>query len=88
MVELQPVDAVEVTMVVDNFVDILLAGADGVRRFPLAYDQFDQDQLVAEHGFSALVTVFSGPSSPPTATSTTTAAWRAWPPGPVAACPC
>ena len=60
MVELQPVDAVEVPMVVDNFVDILLAGADGVRRFPLAYDQFDQDQLVAEHGFSALVTVFSG----------------------------
>jgi hypothetical protein len=37
MVELQPVDAVEVTLVVDNFVDILLAGADGVRRLPLAY---------------------------------------------------
>jgi hypothetical protein len=35
MVELQPVDAVEVTLVVDNFVDILLAGAEGVRRFPL-----------------------------------------------------
>jgi 7,8-dihydropterin-6-yl-methyl-4-(beta-D-ribofuranosyl)aminobenzene 5'-phosphate synthase len=60
MVELQPVDAVEVTLVVDNFVDILLAGADGVRRLPLAYDHFDHDQLVAEHGFSALVTVFSG----------------------------
>ena len=59
MVELQPVDAVEVTLVVDNFVDILLAGAEGVRRLPLAYDHFDQDQLVAEHGFSALVTVFS-----------------------------
>ena len=29
MVELQPVDAVEVTLVVDNFVDILLAGAEG-----------------------------------------------------------
>jgi 7,8-dihydropterin-6-yl-methyl-4-(beta-D-ribofuranosyl)aminobenzene 5'-phosphate synthase len=54
MVELQPVDAVEVTLVVDNFVDILLAGADGVCPLPLAYDQFDQDQLVAEHGFSAL----------------------------------
>ena len=60
MVELQPVDAVEITLVVDNFVDILLAGADGVRRFPLAYDQFDHDQLVAEHGFSALVTVEAG----------------------------
>ena len=50
MVELQPVDAVEVTLVVDNFVDILLAGAEGVRRLPLAYDHFDQDQLVARTG--------------------------------------
>jgi 7,8-dihydropterin-6-yl-methyl-4-(beta-D-ribofuranosyl)aminobenzene 5'-phosphate synthase len=57
MVKLEPVDAVEVTLVVDNFVDIFLAGAEGVRRFPLAYDTFDQGQLVAEHGFSALVTV-------------------------------
>jgi 7,8-dihydropterin-6-yl-methyl-4-(beta-D-ribofuranosyl)aminobenzene 5'-phosphate synthase len=60
MVELEPVDAVEVTLVVDNFVDIFLAGAEGVRRFPLAYDFFDHQQLVAEHGFSALVTVESG----------------------------
>jgi 7,8-dihydropterin-6-yl-methyl-4-(beta-D-ribofuranosyl)aminobenzene 5'-phosphate synthase len=60
MVELEPVDAVEVTLVVDNFVDIFLAGAEGVQRFPLAYDFFDHQQLVAEHGFSALVTVESG----------------------------
>ncbi|HEV2921672.1 MAG TPA: hypothetical protein VG673_20900 [Actinomycetota bacterium] len=85
MVELQPVDAVEITLVVDNFVDILLAGAEGVRRFPLAYDAFDADQLVAEHGFSALVTVEAGGA----ARSCTTAAWRAWPPAPgAAACPC
>jgi 7,8-dihydropterin-6-yl-methyl-4-(beta-D-ribofuranosyl)aminobenzene 5'-phosphate synthase len=60
MVELEPVDAVEVTLVVDNFVDIFLAGAEGVQRFPVAYDFFDHQQLVAEHGFSALVTVESG----------------------------
>jgi 7,8-dihydropterin-6-yl-methyl-4-(beta-D-ribofuranosyl)aminobenzene 5'-phosphate synthase len=60
MVELTPVDAVEITLVVDNFVDILLAGAEGVRRFPLAYDFADHDQLMAEHGFSALVTVEAG----------------------------
>jgi 7,8-dihydropterin-6-yl-methyl-4-(beta-D-ribofuranosyl)aminobenzene 5'-phosphate synthase len=59
-VELAPVDAVEVTLVVDNFVDIFLSGAAGVRRFPLAYDWSDGDQLVAEHGFSALVTVEAG----------------------------
>jgi hypothetical protein len=35
-------------------------GAEGIRRFPLAYDAFDGDQLVAEHGFSALVTIESG----------------------------
>jgi 7,8-dihydropterin-6-yl-methyl-4-(beta-D-ribofuranosyl)aminobenzene 5'-phosphate synthase len=62
MVALEPVDAVEVTLVVDNFVDILMAGAEGVRRFPLAYDFSDHQQLVAEHGFSALVTVVSGGS--------------------------
>ena len=60
MVELEPVDAVEVTLAVDNFVDILMAGGEGVRRFPLAYDFLDRRQLVAEHGFSALVTVESG----------------------------
>jgi 7,8-dihydropterin-6-yl-methyl-4-(beta-D-ribofuranosyl)aminobenzene 5'-phosphate synthase len=59
MVRLEPVDAVEVTLVVDNFVDIFLASAEGARRLPLAYDLYDHQQLVAEHGFSALVTVKS-----------------------------
>lgn len=56
-VELEQVDAVEVTIVMDNFVDLLMGGAEEVRRFPLAYDWSDRDSLVAEHGFSALVTV-------------------------------
>ncbi|HZD68579.1 MAG TPA: hypothetical protein VFA45_06585 [Actinomycetes bacterium] len=60
MPPLKPVDAVEVTLVVDNFVDVLMAGSEEVRRFPLAYDWSDGDQLVAEHGFSALVTVEAG----------------------------
>jgi hypothetical protein len=47
MIGLQPVDAVEVTLVVDSYVGILAAGADGVRRFPLAFDFFDHEQLVA-----------------------------------------
>ena len=54
---LRAVDAVEVTIVVDNFVDLLMAGSDEARRFPLAYDWADRDSFVAEHGFSALVTV-------------------------------
>jgi len=53
---LEPVDRAEVTIVVDNFVDLLMAGAEGVRRY-LATDWGDRDQLIAEHGFSALVIV-------------------------------
>ena len=71
MVELEPVDAVEVTLVVDNYVDILAAGAEGVRRFPLAYDFSDGEQLVAEHGFSAMS---RSPPAAAAARSCTTAA--------------
>lgn len=56
---LQPVDRVDVTIVIDNFVDVLMAGAEGVRRH-LAQDFSDHKQLIAEHGFSALITVHSG----------------------------
>jgi 7,8-dihydropterin-6-yl-methyl-4-(beta-D-ribofuranosyl)aminobenzene 5'-phosphate synthase len=57
-IRLEPVDRAEVTIVVDNFVDLLMAGSDDVRRY-LASDFGDRDQLIAEHGFSALVTVES-----------------------------
>src|SRR5438309_9223681 len=55
---LEPVDRAEVTIVVDNFVDLLMAGTDGVRRY-LVSDFGGRDQLIAEHGFSALITVES-----------------------------
>jgi len=55
-IRLEPVDRVEVTIVVDNFVDLLMAGSDGVRRYA-ATDFGDRAQLIAEHGFSALVTI-------------------------------
>ena len=45
MVGLQPVDAVEVTLVVDDVVDILVAGGEGARRFPLAHDVADHERL-------------------------------------------
>src|SRR6201993_5525847 len=56
VIGLEPVDRAEVTIVVDNFVDVLMAGSEGVRRY-LATDWGDCDQLIAEHGFSALITV-------------------------------
>ncbi len=56
-VALQPVDVVDVTIVVDNFTDILLASTDIVRRAPLVWDWYRGDKLIAEHGFSLLLTV-------------------------------
>jgi 7,8-dihydropterin-6-yl-methyl-4-(beta-D-ribofuranosyl)aminobenzene 5'-phosphate synthase len=55
-VQLRPVSRAEITIVVDNFVDVLMAGSDGVHRYN-ATDWGSRDQLVAEHGFSALITV-------------------------------
>jgi 7,8-dihydropterin-6-yl-methyl-4-(beta-D-ribofuranosyl)aminobenzene 5'-phosphate synthase len=57
-IRLEPVDRAEVTIVVDNFVDVLMAGSEGVRRY-VAADWGDREQLIAEHGFSALITVES-----------------------------
>ena len=53
---LAPVDRVEVTVVIDNFLDVLMAGEEGVVRYR-ARDFGAAEQLVAEHGFSALVNV-------------------------------
>ena len=55
--KLKPVDAVEVTIILDTFVDILMANLDGVQRFKLAYDWSERENLVAEHGFSILITL-------------------------------
>jgi 7,8-dihydropterin-6-yl-methyl-4-(beta-D-ribofuranosyl)aminobenzene 5'-phosphate synthase len=55
-IRLELVDRVEVTIIVDNFVDLLMAGSDDVHRH-IATDFSDRDQLIAEHGFSALITV-------------------------------
>jgi 7,8-dihydropterin-6-yl-methyl-4-(beta-D-ribofuranosyl)aminobenzene 5'-phosphate synthase len=56
---LVPVDRVEVTVVIDNFLDVLMAGEEGVGRYQ-ARDFGAGEQLVAEHGFSALVSVERG----------------------------
>jgi len=58
LVPLRPVDHAEVTIVMDNFVDVLMAGSEDVHRY-VASDLSDREQLVAEHGFSALLTVES-----------------------------
>jgi 7,8-dihydropterin-6-yl-methyl-4-(beta-D-ribofuranosyl)aminobenzene 5'-phosphate synthase len=56
---LRPVDAAEVTILVDNFVDVLLGGTEVAHRLRIDYGLWEQDreQLVAEHGLSLLLTV-------------------------------
>ncbi|PJF24348.1 MAG: MBL fold metallo-hydrolase, partial [Phototrophicales bacterium] len=44
-VELQPVDAVEVTILIDNVMDALLPGAPNVQRAPLRWESFEQAPL-------------------------------------------
>jgi 7,8-dihydropterin-6-yl-methyl-4-(beta-D-ribofuranosyl)aminobenzene 5'-phosphate synthase len=66
-VPLEPVERVSVTTLVDNSVDVLAAGSDGVVRPPIGswavrpssvfVDRAVIDGPVAEHGFSALVEV-------------------------------
>jgi 7,8-dihydropterin-6-yl-methyl-4-(beta-D-ribofuranosyl)aminobenzene 5'-phosphate synthase len=57
---LPEVDEVKVTLAMDNSIDILMAGSDVARRFPLRKDLFGQRQPMAEHGFSAMIQVRRG----------------------------
>lgn len=56
-VNLLPIDSADVTIAVDNFVDTLLPSTEIAHRPPLAWDQFEREQLRAEHGYSLLLTV-------------------------------
>lgn len=56
-VMLQPVDAADVTIVVDTSIDILVPSTDQAQRPPLAWDWSEGEQLRAEHGFSSLLTI-------------------------------
>jgi len=58
----RPVDSVEVTVLVDGFVDVLMPGDQTVRRAPVREDWLEAgSQLRAEHGYSLLVRVREGP---------------------------
>jgi len=60
-VELEPVDAITVTTLVDNVTDLLLTDDGPAKRVPLARAvRLTGDALRAEHGFSALVAVTKG----------------------------
>jgi 7,8-dihydropterin-6-yl-methyl-4-(beta-D-ribofuranosyl)aminobenzene 5'-phosphate synthase len=56
------VDRVEILTVLDNSIDVLLSSTQGIKRFSLTKNSMRSEPLVAEHGFSALVTVVAGGS--------------------------
>lgn len=60
---LKEVDKVEILTLLDNTIDALLPGTANVKRMPAPSDWLTRDQLIAEHGFAALVTVTSGNTS-------------------------
>lgn len=55
---LRPIDAADVTILVDNSIDLLLPSTDRVQRPVPQWDLFERrDQLRAEHGLSLLLTI-------------------------------
>jgi 7,8-dihydropterin-6-yl-methyl-4-(beta-D-ribofuranosyl)aminobenzene 5'-phosphate synthase len=58
-VSLEPVDSANVTILVDNFIDALLASSEVAQRPRVAYDMWEREreQLIAEHGLSLLLTI-------------------------------
>jgi 7,8-dihydropterin-6-yl-methyl-4-(beta-D-ribofuranosyl)aminobenzene 5'-phosphate synthase len=54
---LNPVDSLDVTIIVDNAIDILLPSDERTKRPPLTWDWSEKQQLIAEHGYSVLLTV-------------------------------
>jgi 7,8-dihydropterin-6-yl-methyl-4-(beta-D-ribofuranosyl)aminobenzene 5'-phosphate synthase len=56
-VALKPVDAADITIIMDNSIDALMASTPRAQRQPMTWDYFDHEQLRAEHGLSLLLTI-------------------------------
>ena len=56
-VNLIPVDSADVTILDDNFCDLLLAGSQIAQRPPIRWDSFTSESFRAEHGYALLLTV-------------------------------
>ena len=58
-ISLEPVEAANVTILVDNFIDALLPSSEVAQRPRVAYGMWERERekLIAEHGLSLLLTV-------------------------------
>jgi 7,8-dihydropterin-6-yl-methyl-4-(beta-D-ribofuranosyl)aminobenzene 5'-phosphate synthase len=59
LLTLPAVDGVEITTIMDNSFDILMASTAVAHRYPLRQDTFTSPQLRAEHGVSTLITIIN-----------------------------
>jgi 7,8-dihydropterin-6-yl-methyl-4-(beta-D-ribofuranosyl)aminobenzene 5'-phosphate synthase len=60
VIPLLEVDEVQVSIVMDNTIDVLMGSSQVARRFRLKPNEFDERLPIAGHGFSALLTVKRG----------------------------
>ena len=59
LLPLSAIDGVEITTVMDNSLDLLMASTSVAQRFPLHRELLSRQQLRAEHGVSLLVTTLN-----------------------------
>jgi 7,8-dihydropterin-6-yl-methyl-4-(beta-D-ribofuranosyl)aminobenzene 5'-phosphate synthase len=59
LLTLPTIDGVEITTIMDNALDLLMASTSVAKRFPPQRDLFSPNQLRAEHGVSLLITVIN-----------------------------
>jgi 7,8-dihydropterin-6-yl-methyl-4-(beta-D-ribofuranosyl)aminobenzene 5'-phosphate synthase len=59
LLSLPAVDGVEITTIMDNSLDVLMASTSVAHRYPLPQKFFEQGQLRAKHGASFLLTVIN-----------------------------
>lgn len=62
-ISLQPVDAVKVTIIMDNSLDLLMTSTEVAQRVKLGPHPFERNLPIGEHGFSVLIHVKSGDKS-------------------------
>jgi 7,8-dihydropterin-6-yl-methyl-4-(beta-D-ribofuranosyl)aminobenzene 5'-phosphate synthase len=56
-VNLMQVDSADVTILDDNYCDLLLAGSEIAQRPPIRWDSFTSESMRAEHGYALLLTI-------------------------------
>lgn len=63
VIPLPVVDEVQITTIVDNTIDVLMADSEVAHRYPIGPHLFERELPIAQHGFSVLLRVRAGARS-------------------------